>query len=73
MREEKNGLRVGQRVKHVYIVLNNEKKRETRVHKGIVTDLYEHIFRVKWDDHNWLECFPYWMLESTQRERIVPM
>ena len=69
-----SGLRIGQKIKHIRIVMNGEnKQKETRVMKGTVTDLYQHIFRVKWDDHNWMECFPYWMLESTHGERIQPL
>ena len=74
MQANKNELRIGQKIKHIRIVMNHEQKqKETRVAKGTVTDLYKHIFRVKWDDHNWKECFPYWMLESTHVERIQPL
>ena len=69
-----NELRIGQKIKHIRIVMNKEQKQiERRTKIGTVTDIYKHIFRVKWNDHNWLECFPKWMLESTHVERIVPM
>ncbi len=72
--EEWNGLKVGQRIKHNRIVLKGkDRKKEIRVHNGTVTDLYEHIFRVKWDDRRWQECFPYSMLESTAGEWIRPL
>lgn len=67
-------LRIGQKIKHIRIVINKEQKtKKTRTKKGTVTDLYQHIFRVKWDDYNWMECFPYGMLESTEGERIQPL
>lgn len=73
MRKEKNGLRIGQRIKYLRIVQDKEGRRRAHAQKGTITDLYEHIFRVKWDDHDWLECFPYGVLHCVVGERIEPM
>lgn len=64
-------LRIGQKIKHSRIVLyKKENQKRIIVEEGTVIGLYPYIFRVKWDNHNWTECFPKWMLESTKEERI---
>lgn len=67
--EERNNLAIGQRIKHTRTYRDSAtKERIELTQKGTVESLYPNIFRVKWDDHDYLECFPYAMLESTPRE-----
>lgn len=62
-------LTIGQRIKHTRTYRNSKtKERILLTQKGTVESLYSNIFRVRWDDHDYLECFPKAILECTPRE-----
>lgn len=72
--KEHNGLAIGQRIKHTRTYRNSQTKEKIELtQRGTVESLYPNIFRVRWDDHDYLECFPYATLESTKVEWIRPI
>lgn len=66
MVEPQFNLAIGQRIKHTRSYRNSKTREKILLtQKGTVENLYPNIFRVRWDDHRYLECFPYATLEST--------
>jgi hypothetical protein len=69
-----HGLKVGGQFKHIRVVTAKDGKGiERRVRKGVVTDMYTHIFRAKMEGKRYYECFSYELLEASHIEIIVPM
>ena len=71
---EEHGLKIGARFKHIRIVTRKDGGGiERRGRKGVVTDIYKHIFRAKMDGHAYYECFPMEMLEANHTDVIRMM
>ena len=71
MKFDTHGLRIGTRIRHTRVVPNgnpNVKHRE-----GEVVDVSRHIFAVRFNGKQYIEWFPYTLLECNEREwvRIV--
>lgn len=69
---EAMGMRPGRRIRRTKLTMTAEELESgTKVKRsGVVTDMYRWIFRVKWDEGGFYECFRYSDLTATAGERI---
>lgn len=71
---EEHGLRVGRRFKLLFVTRVADGQLEIRRKgKGVVLEMFPHIFVAQMDGRRYKECFPYSMLEASQGGLIRPI